>query len=146
MSLVQKTSNFSLGKEGAFVYITSELILSLNPINRLWKCSSLDKAIANLLQWELTVAKTRMWVIRINQQLPAISLLIRDMRQSITIKHHLLLRLSPNRTDALTNCLLEHIEHYRAPLMGRSVWLCNTHQFASSEEYSKHYLFRCATW
>lgn len=48
---------------------------------------SLDKAIANLLQGELIVAKARMWVILVNQQLPAISLWIRDVRYSITNKH-----------------------------------------------------------
>lgn len=50
-------------------------------------CSSLNKAIENLLQCELIVAKARMCVIHVNQQLPAISLWIRDVRHSITSKH-----------------------------------------------------------
>lgn len=50
-------------------------------------CLSLDKAIANLLQHKLVVAKARAQMIHVNQQLPAISLWIKDVRPSITSKH-----------------------------------------------------------
>lgn len=64
------------GFGNAFAYITSEPILSLNPINRTLEmppycCSSLDKAIANLLQRELRVAKARKRMIHVNQHVPS---------------------------------------------------------------------------